>query len=505
MLSPLDVRRLDLNAKWLGVDTLLLMENAGKSVADYVKSKYSSAKKIVVVCGLGNNGGDGFVAARHLVTYGYKVSVVLVGDSRLIRTEIARKNWEILKQMNFSVKLTEVKDSGAFTKLEKELEEADIVVDAVLGVGIKGAARGPAAEAIKLINRVKEKRKYKIVAVDVPSGLDVYIGEAKGPVVEADATVTFHDTKKGLEKYGGEVVVTNIGIPPEADIYVGPGDFLAIPKILSRDPWSHKGHFGKIMIVGGSKFFSGAPALAALAALRTGADLAVVYAPSSIASVIRSFSPNIIVVPLEGGFILPEHVDYILSEAEKYDAIAIGPGLSTNEESLKACYEIVSRLAKEKPVVVDADGLKALAKHGIPEGKVVLTPHAGEFYILFGEKPPLDVSERGKIVQKYAAEKKVTVLLKGHVDVISNGIKVKYNATGNPGMTVGGTGDVLTGILVELVTLTDDIFQAACCAAFISGLAGDLAYKEKGYELVATDVVEKIPASLNVIREFLTK
>ncbi|RLE99731.1 MAG: bifunctional ADP-dependent NAD(P)H-hydrate dehydratase/NAD(P)H-hydrate epimerase [Thermoprotei archaeon] len=503
MLTPLDVRRLDINAKWLGVDTSLLMENAGKSVADYVKSKYPNVRKIVVVCGLGNNGGDGFVAARHLASLGYDVAVVLVGDRRLIRTEIAKKNWEILEQMNFSVKLAEVKSESDLSVLEKELEKADVVVDAILGVGIKGAARGLAAKAIEKINSLK--KKYKIVAVDVPSGLDVYKGEAEGPVVYADATVTFHDTKKGLEKYGGEIVVASIGIPPEADKYVGPGDFVLIPKVLKRDPWSHKGHFGKVMIVGGSKFFSGAPALAALAALRTGADLAVVYAPLSTAQVVKSFSPNIIAVPLQGEFILPEHVDYILSESEKFDTVAVGPGLSTNGESLKACYSIVSKLAKEKTVVVDADGLKALAKYGIPEGKIVLTPHAGEFYMLFGEKPSLSIVERGKLVQKHAAEKNTVILLKGHVDVISDGSRVKYNTTGNPGMTVGGTGDVLTGILAELTTLTNDLFQAACCAAFISGLAGDLTYKEKGYELVATDVIEKIPEALSTIREFLAK
>ncbi|RLE80136.1 MAG: NAD(P)H-hydrate epimerase, partial [Thermoprotei archaeon] len=160
MLTPLDVRRLDINAKWLGVDTSLLMENAGKSVADYVKSKYPNVRKIVVVCGLGNNGGDGFVAARHLASLGYDVAVVLVGDRRLIRTEIAKKNWEILEQMNFSVKLAEVKSESDLSVLEKELEKADVVVDAILGVGIKGAARGLAAKAIEKINSLK--KKYKI-------------------------------------------------------------------------------------------------------------------------------------------------------------------------------------------------------------------------------------------------------------------------------------------------------------------------------------------------------
>ena len=499
-LSPADVYRLDKNSEYLGVDTILLMENAGKNVAEFVAERFPDKKNVVVVCGTGNNGGDGFVVARHLASMGYKVKVILLGRSELIRSEIARKNWEILRRMILSVEIEEVKDSSYIGKLEKALENAEIVVDAILGVGVRGAVRGLAGEAIRKINSMKDKVGYVVVSVDVPSGLDTFEGKALGDVIKADYTVTFHGSKKGLEKeIAGEVIVKGIGIPPEAELIVGPGDVLNCLK--ERKPWSHKGDFGRILIIGGGESFSGAPALAALAALRTGADLVVIAAPESVSDVIRSFSPNLIVKSLPGKNLSKKCIEILETEIEKYDTIILGPGIGLNPETLETAAKLAQIIAdKGIPLLVDADGLKAIAKHGIPSGKVVLTPHAGEFMILFGEKPAENLMERGEIVRKMAEKHGITILLKGHIDVISNGTKIKYNITGNPGMTVGGTGDVLSGIVATLMAQGADPFPAACSGAFISGAAGDLALEEKGYELLATDVVEKIPDVLQKIR-----
>jgi len=500
ILAPADVYRLDINSKYLGIDTLLLMENAGKNIADFIAKNFPDKKSIVVVCGTGNNGGDGFVAARHLASMGYRVKVVLMGNSQLIRSEIARKNWEILKKMVFSVNVEEVNDSLYINKLEKALEKADIVIDAILGVGIKGAARGLANEAIKMINNLKKQFHYLVISIDVPSGLDTFDGKAYGNVIKADYTITFHRLKKGLNKaIAGEVIIASIGIPPEADSIVGPGDVLMILK--ERHPWSHKGDFGSILIIGGSRKFSGAPALAALAALRAGADLVQIAAPESVAPIIRSFSPDLIVIPLRGENINRDNVSEISNLIAKVDTVVLGPGLGLEEETLETAYNLANIISKKgKTLLVDADGLKALAKYGIPSGKTVLTPHAGEFKILFGVELENDLTIRGEKVLQKAKEYGVTILLKGHVDIISDGKRIKYNMTGNPGMTVGGTGDILSGIVATFMAQSADPFLAACAGAFISGAAGDLAFQDKGYELIASDVIEKIPDVIKSIR-----
>ncbi len=499
-LSPSDVYRLDKNSEFLGVDTLLLMENAGKNVADFVASKFRDKRRIAVICGTGNNGGDGFVAARHLASMNYDVTVVLMGKPSLIRSEIARKNYEILRRMIFSIKIIEIDDSSKIHKLEEVLEKVDVVVDALLGVGIKGSARGLALEAIRKINKLKNQVGFKIVSIDVPSGFNVFEGRKTGETVNADYTITFHEAKKGFDKEEvGKVIIRSIGIPPEADLLVGPGDVINCLK--KRTEWSHKGDFGRILIIGGSKDYSGAPALAAMAALRTGADLVIVAAPELISNVIRSFSPNLIVKPLPGDSLGLENIDLLKPIISNFDTVVLGPGIGLAEETLEAAADLARFIAsKGIPLLIDADGLKAIAKHGIPSGKIVVTPHAGEFNILFGEKPPLELKDRGEITRKMAENHGITIILKGHIDVISDGKTIKFNTTGNPGMTVGGTGDVLSGITAAFMAQCNDLFLASCAGAFVSGYAGDLAFRKKSYELLATDVIDEIPSALRDIR-----
>lgn len=500
-LSPGDVYRLDKNSEFLGIDTLILMENAGRSVADFIANKLGNKKRIVVICGTGNNGGDGFVSARHLASLGYEVTVVIIGKSALIRSDIARKNYEILKKMIFSVNLIEIDDSSKLNELEEILSGGvDIVIDALLGVGIKGSARGLALEVIRKINEMKQKHGFIIVSIDVPSGFNVFEGKIIGDVVNADYTITFHAPKKGFDRENiGEILVRSIGIPPEAELIVGPGDVINCLK--QRSKWSHKGDFGRILVIGGSKDYSGAPALAAMAALRTGADLVIVAAPESISNVIRSFSPNLIVKPLPGEILNSKSMDVLETIITNFDAIVLGPGIGLYAETLETAANIARLIAKKNiPLLIDADGLKAIARHGIPTGKIVITPHAGEFNILFNKKPPTMLKERGEIVREKAREKGITIVLKGHIDVISNGSDVKFNITGNPGMTVGGTGDVLSGIIATFIAQCNDLFLASCAGTFVSGYAGDLAFQKKSYELLATDVIEEIPSVLKMLR-----
>ncbi len=260
-----------------------------------------------------------------------------------------------------------------------------------------------------------------------------------------------------------------------------------------RSKYSKKGDFGKLLIIGGSHEYSGAPALAAfsaMASLRSGADIVTVVAPKRAADIVASFSPNLITEPVEGKFFTTKHTDQILELSKKFDALCIGSGLGTEKETFRFVKKLISRI--RKPCVVDADAIKALKKKELGKN-FVLTPHSYEFYSLTGEKPKTGLTSRISIVEKVSKRIRSTILLKGVIDIISDGRRTAINRTGNPYMTTGGTGDVLTGICGSLLAQGNRPFESACGAAFITGRAGDLAAAEKKQGMLATDVTKKIP------------
>jgi hydroxyethylthiazole kinase-like uncharacterized protein yjeF len=273
-----------------------------------------------------------------------------------------------------------------------------------------------------------------------------------------------------------------------------------------RRPESHKGDFGRLLIVGGGSRYVGAPALVGMAALRSGVDLAVITAPEKTAWAINSFSPDLITVKLPCSDLEPSALSEILSEVERSTAVVVGPGLGTLAKTRDAVIEL-ARALREKhptlPVLFDADGLKALASEkslsrGMPW---VMTPHAGEFRILTGSELPSDVEGRAEQVKVAAQELGCVILLKAHVDIIASAAgDLKLNHTGNPGMTVGGTGDVLSGIIGAFLAQGADPFRAAAAGAWVCGRAGDLCLREKGYELVASDLIEKLPDVFREVR-----
>ncbi|MEM5829543.1 MAG: NAD(P)H-hydrate dehydratase [Candidatus Aenigmatarchaeota archaeon] len=268
-----------------------------------------------------------------------------------------------------------------------------------------------------------------------------------------------------------------------------------------RQEWSKKYDFGHLLVVGGSKFYSGSPAFNALAALRAGVDLATIVAPEKTAYVIRSFKPDLIAFPIEGDFFTKKNLDEVLELTKNKTAVVIGGGMSRSEEVLDFILEFLRRV--ELPVVIDADAIHALAKDekAIKGKKVVITPHSYEFFILSGIKVSKNVEERIESVNKIANKLQATVLLKGHIDVISNGIKTAINKTGSPYMTKGGLGDTLAGICGAYLARGLDTFTSACAAAFVNGKAGELAAKKYGESLLASDLIEEIP---NVIKAKLT-
>jgi len=490
-LSTREMQTLERNAEYLGISPIQLMENAGAAVAREIRRRFTPRKKVVIYAGIGGNGGDGMVAARHLAGLGFDVALILVGEPRKIANEATKTNWEILKRLRSSVDLRVLHDSSMFVP-----SDHDIIVDALVGTGTKGRLREPLASAVRTINR---SGGFK-VSVDIASGMEADTGETPGEFVKPDLTVTFHALKSGMKRRAdllGEVIVADIGIPPEAEEWCGPGDLLAIDQ--SRPPDAHKGMFGRLLVIGGSETYSGAPFFVGYAAMRTGIDLVYIAAPSLTGYVIASMSPNIIVYKMKGRHLNPENLNLIESLLEKATAIVVGPGLGLHEETITACREILNLVRERRiPALLDADALKAVAGSRSRIGSpAVLTPHSGEYRVLTGEEPPKDLRLRAEHVKQAAERIGATILLKGAVDVISDGKRVKLNATGNPGMTVGGTGDTLSGIVGAFLSRGTEPFIAASCGAFVNGAAGDLAVSEKGYHILPTDIIDYIPTVLD--------
>jgi NAD(P)H-hydrate epimerase len=492
-----DMAVIDENATSLDIPAHMLMEKAGAEVAKITDERFHvRGKRVLVFTGIGNNGGDGFVAARYLFERGASVYIVFLGEVSRIRTPEARMNYDRLLKLMGNVRIGIYGICANLAELREEADSADVIVDAILGTGIVGPLNEPVAESIKVINQSGKP----VIAVDTPTGLDPSTGKSAVPTVRANVTVTFHKMKKGLvdkKKFTGEVVLRDIGIPVEAELFTGPGDVRRVTK--PRSLYSYKANYGYVLIIGGNNVYSGAPALAAMAALRTGAGLAILAVPSAVVSAVRAYSPDIIAHALPGEFVSSEHLPYVRELLEKVNSLVIGPGIGLASETKDAVNGVL-KTAKEMgmPTVIDADALKAIQSvlDILKGGNFLLTPHAGEFQIISGVKVADRWEERADVCLEFAKRYECTLLLKGHETVITDGFKLKVNRTGNPGMATGGTGDVLSGIIGAYLAQGCEAFHAASAGAYVNGAAGDLAYNEKGYHLVASDLIEKIPLIL---------
>jgi NAD(P)H-hydrate epimerase len=470
-ITPEQMRALEINSEYFGVPVSTLMENAGRQVFLALKRKFRlKGKTVVVYCGTGNNGGDGFVAARHLEKAGADVSVILVGKG--VKTPIARRNFE------------EVRDFLC----DKPPKNPDIIIDAMLGTGISGPLKEPVRSAVGRINR---SRAFKL-SVDVPTGNNPDTG--KGSAVRADLVVTFHKMKKGLERFSTQVA--NIGVPVEAETHVGPGDIIVN---LKREADSHKGQNGKVLVVGGSDMFHGAPILCGLGAIHSGADLVFLYVPEGNFDITRASSPDFIVRKYESDYLGTDSVKQILDFSKKCDSLVIGPGLGDREETKSAVFEILKKI--KVPAVIDADAIKAVAEHPgvLKKINAVVTPHTREFKTLTKKSLPKNQKKRIKVVSKEAKRLSSVILLKSPTDIIASPETVKVSTTGNPGMTVGGTGDVLSGMVASFISQGVGIFDSACCAAFVNGTAGDELSRWKGHAYTARDVAGEVPNSIKRI------
>jgi len=487
-VSSREMRAIETNAEYYGISLLQLMENAGRAVAQEIAKRFPNTKKVVFFCGLGGNGGDGFVAARHLLTQGYSVTIILAGKSRDISHPAALQNWNALKPLFGSdVCVVEVFDSSVIPVVE-----GDVFVDALLGMGSKGKLRAPVLQLVGVINSLKGFK----VAVDVPTGVDSDSGEVLECAVRADLTVTFYRSKVGLDRaveFVGVLEVCDIGLPLEFECLSGPGDVDLVCR--QRFSGGHKGDFGRLLIVGGGSVFSGAPALASIAALRTGVDIVYTASSEKSAHTISAVSPDLISIKLEGDNLNPDNVAELESYLSVVDAVVLGPGLGLKSETCEFVKLFVDKVELAgKPLLLDADGLKAFAKFKrslrVP---LVLTPHGGEYAILTGQTLPRELEDKIVTIQETARALDAVLLVKGSVDIICSPSRVKLNFTGNAGMSVGGTGDVLSGVVGGLLAQKTDAFEASVAGAFVNGACGDFVAAEIGSHMLATDLLDWIP------------
>jgi len=478
MISPVEMRVLDRNAQYFGVSIFDLMEAAGKAVADLARSEFAAAgKRILILCGTGNNGGDGLVAARHLAKEA-RVTVLLARSPDQFDTKEAQTNFE---------RLREVQILAGLDRSEEAIAEADLLIDALLGIGAEGNLREPFASLVRQVNASGKP----VLSVDVPSGF------GSGLMVRPTVTVALHDVKEGMTPdNSGRIRIVDIGIPSKVTTMIGPGEFLLYP--LPRAT-SHKGENGRLLVVAGGPY-TGAPALVGFGSLGIGIDLVHIATPASAATVVAAYSPTFIVHPLVGHRLLREDLRQIIELTPRVDAVAIGPGLGDAAGTLEAIREVVRGI--QVPMVLDADAIKAVAVDPkcLAGKKAVLTPHSREFQLLSGKSLPDAPEERAEMVRETAKALGATILLKGHVDIVTDGTRLKFNYTGNPGMTAGGTGDVLCGLTAGLIAKGMAPYDAARLAAFTNGAAGDLAFEEKSYGLTSLDVANHLG---HVLAKFL--
>jgi NAD(P)H-hydrate epimerase len=473
MISAERMAQVDANAAALGVARKQLMESSGNAVAREVRAVADSGARVAVVAGRGNNGGDAFVAARFLDEY--DCSVHLLGREATITTKIARENWAALQRADCETEA--LGDSRDF-----ELPDCDVVVDAMLGTGVTGALREPEATVAERI----DDADATVVSVDVPSGVNANTGDADGSAVSADRVVTFHDLKPGLTDLDAEVTVADIGIPAAAERFVGPGDLRPIRETEKADD-------ARAYVIGGGPY-TGAPALAAQAALRAGADLSFVAAPEPVAPRIQGYAEDLIVQSYAGERLTPEQVPDLVATAESYDdVVVLGPGLGTADESLDAAKRFLSEFGG--PVVVDADALPVVPEVET-DATLVCTPNRKELAKMGG--PDVEradaLREYAEEIEAFAADLGHVVLAKAKDDVISDGERTRVNRAGTSGMTVGGTGDTLAGTVAGLLG-GHDPFQSACVAAYANGRAAEL-LADRHDGLLASDLLDALPRAL---------
>ena len=466
----------------IGIPSLVLMERAALACAEELRKRFEGRTGVLIVCGTGNNGADGLALARILKLWKWTVSVLIIGDK-----DRATEEWKTQYDLCQKLKVRE-------TKL---FAEADIIVDAIFGIGLSREITG---DALYAIQRMNARKGFKL-AIDVPSGISCSTGAVMGEAFKADLTVTFQFEKAGQllypgREFCGELICADIGIPPQFGSIIpavrGEEEDLAAFKDRPRD--SHKGTFGRVLVIAGSYYMCGAAYFAALAAYRAGAGLVEIFTPFENRTPLSSLLPEAILSVYE---YLPMDTELLLKAIKRADAVVIGPGLSTEEDAAKILK--MTLLACRVPLIMDADALNIMAadpmvKEILPR-KAILTPHVREFSRLTGktvEEIKADPVEAAKI---FAKKCRAVVVLKDAATVVADPYgQVFINTSGCSGMATGGSGDVLAGIIgARCAQEKKDLFENAALSVYLHGLAGEAAAEDKGENaVIASDIADGI-------------
>lgn len=494
--------------KSFGVPGRILMENAGREAVRIFLKTFDglSGKKVGIMAGRGNNGGDGFVMARYLAQKNISVTVYLLSASSRL-TGDAAANFRLLAPLHIPV--YELSDHDAFSRVKVSMRQQDIWVDAILGTGLNSDVRGYFKKVIEFINR----RGKPVLAVDIPSGLNADTGQPCGVCIRAHTTATFGFAKIGHilfpgAVYTGDLEIVDIGIPPYIADSIGPRQYLLTKNYVAdylqpRTPDAHKGSTGHLLVIAGSPGKTGAAAMTAMSAMRSGAGLVTLGLPAGLNPVLEAQVLEVMTRPL------PETVDGLLAEASvdqirgllsDKKCLAIGPGLGVTDETRSLVFELIRNCPV--PVVIDADGLNCLAGHTAilknRKNPVVLTPHPGEMARLMDTTVSQIQANRIDSARKFAERFNVVVVLKGACTIVAHPDgKAFMNPTGNPGMASGGMGDVLTGIIAGLITQGYPPGTGAEIGVYLHGASADELTGTCGpFGILASDVMHGIPAQI---------
>lgn len=495
-----------------GIPEIVLMENAANVASrriinivrdenrNFEYNSLSKKVKIMIFCGVGNNGGDGFAISRLLANEGYSVSVIVVGNLEKM-TPSSKINYNIVKNMDIEIFHSDEFDLAYCISVNSN--KNIIIIDSIFGVGLNRNIEGKYKDIIEGINLISSNNyNVSVISIDIPSGLDGTTGEIKGISVKSDYTITFEYYKNAflrydLERIIGCVYVEKIGVPSNVykDIKLHP-EFISqeyISNILiDKNTYSHKGDFGKVCIFAGSKEYSGAAYLSTRAAVRTGSGLTTLISTKEIEK---------LVVPKfkEEMYCSIDDIERVKKLLDKSDSIGFGPGYSYDVENT----DILRKLIKsKKSIVIDADGIDMLGElinENIDLSNCVITPHLAEFSRLSGYELKDIQQNRILFAEKYSRENNLVVVLKGKNTIITNGDKTMVNTTGNYSMANGGMGDVLTGIITSLIGQGYDIFNASCLGVYLHGLCADLLFENQ--EVVnASDILEILPKAIRLLK-----
>ncbi len=494
-----------------GVPSFLFMEQAGASLFRFIRdeAKLDYNKKVAVVSGKGNNGGDGIVCARYLMEAGYDVTLFALFEGAP-KGEDARVNFEFYKKSGG--KIYHVSEYTT-AKFEEKISTFHFIIDAILGIGVKREVSGLYREVIQIINR----QNVPVLAVDAPSGIDLSNGKILGTAIKATYTVTFGIPKIGLYVYpgryfAGKVFIDRVGFPIKDIEEFESRDFLIDENMIfsifpKRVPWGHKGTFGKVLTIAGSKGFTGAAYLSSMGILKAGGGLSYLVIPESLEGQIKALSPEVITIPVEekDGHIAYNAYDDIMKKLDEVDAFIIGPGLGTSEGIKRLVSAIV--IDSRKPFVIDADGINVLSHNpeilNDIEAPFVITPHPGELGRILNLPAHRVDEDRVEIVREFSQKyKNMTLVLKGATTIIAkNGVSY-YNITGNSGMATAGSGDVLSGIIGAFLGRGIGAVESSILGVYVHGKSGDMAASYKGESgIIATDLLAYLPYVLKTIEE----